>query len=64
MHEIKISFWRKENDKIVISLGQHTGITGITEISDNKNLERGHPHLYKQLKQILINENKWFVEGE
>ncbi len=58
-HKMEISFWQDKNDSVKIRLGKQEGITGITSVNDNVISKRGNPHLYKQLKQILVNEGKW-----
>ncbi len=58
-HKMEISFWQDKNDSVKITFGKHEGITGITSVNDNVISKRGNPHLYKQLRQILVNEGKW-----
>lgn len=61
-HHMGISFWQENSKSIKISFGKQEGITGITSVNDNVISKRGNPHLFKQLKQILINEGKWSEE--
>lgn len=56
---MEFSFWQDGNNTIKICLGKQEGITGITTVNNDKISMRGNPHLFNQLKQILINENKW-----
>lgn len=58
-HTMPISFWQADKNTIKMSFGEHEGITGITSVNDNEISKRGNPHLFKQLKQILMNEGKW-----
>ena len=58
-HKIEISIWQKEGNTIGIALRKQKGITGISTVNDNDISKRGNPHLYNQLKQILLNEEKW-----
>jgi hypothetical protein len=59
-HKMEISFWQ-ESDGIHINFDTDgiSTITGITTVNDKNSSMRGHPHLYDQLKQILIKEGKW-----
>jgi hypothetical protein len=56
---MKISFWQEDNKTIKINIGKQEGITGITSVNSNETSVRGNPHMFNQLKQILINEGKW-----
>ena len=58
-HKAEISIWQKEGNTIGIALGKQEGITGISTVNDNKISKRGNPHLFNQLKQILLSEGKW-----
>lgn len=62
-HRMEVSFWQENTHCIKISLGEQDGITGITSVSDNEKSKRGNPHLFNQLRQILINEGKWNINN-
>lgn len=58
-HSMEFSFWQVDSANIKICLGKQDGITGITSVNSDETSKRGNPHLFNQLKQILVNEGKW-----
>lgn len=58
---LSVSIWYMPRDGCI-----HMAIKGktkdrITTISENANHQRGHPHLFKHLKDELMQDGKWDV---
>ncbi len=50
---------KQQPDSIHIRITGAGGKGSITTVTDNRESERGHPHLFRQLKKLLVDNGCW-----
>lgn len=58
-----INFWQDNNDKEKIWMSSN-GILAPTEVNNHTNSVNYHPKMFKRLREILIQEERWIEENK